>query len=60
MVTAKSTASPTLPEAQGILSRKLQTLLNIRIEAPSSSNSIQIIFFIFALWATAPPMVHGL
>ena len=35
--------SPTLPEAQAIESRKVQTLLKIRIEAPISNISIQMI-----------------
>ena len=38
--------SPTPPEAQAIESRKVQTLLKIRIEAPMSNISIQMIVFI--------------
>ena len=41
-----STASPTPPEAQAIESKKVQTLLKIRIEAPITNISIQMILFI--------------
>jgi hypothetical protein len=49
--TIRSTASPTPPEAQAIESRKVQTLLKIRIEDPMSNISIQMILFIFLLWS---------
>ena len=47
--------SPTPPEAQAIESRKVQTLLKIRIEAPMSTISIQMIRFIFLLWSEYSP-----
>ncbi len=51
----RSTASPTPPEAQGLESRKVQTLLKTNIEAPMSTSSIQMIFFIVLPWSDKPP-----
>ena len=42
--TIRSTVSPTPPEALAIESRKAHTLLRMRIEAPMSRISIQMIF----------------
>lgn len=48
MPMTRSTASPTPPEAQAFESRKVQTLRKTNIEAPMSTISIKMIFFIFA------------
>jgi hypothetical protein len=48
MPMTRSTASPTPPEAQAIESRRAQTLRKTNIEAPMSTISIKMIFFIFA------------
>ena len=54
--TPRSTASPVGLLAQGIKSRSVQTLLKIRIEAPISTISSQIIFSFYRWGSLTPPL----